>query len=186
MYGKNKCKILKQIRQRIAEENDIPLVTKECSFQGSCSGTCPRCESELRYLEQQLARRQALGKTVTVAALSLSLMAGAVGCSLGGSSLQGDVPNTDIPFISAPEATEEKQDNGSNTPIPLPVGTECDTGTEGEDELAGAPTLDPTEIVELEGDVAYIPVPGESETSTEEDESATAGMLPAVGTGGND
>ena len=96
------------------------------------------------------------------------------------------MPNSDIPFISAPEATEEKQDNGSITPIPLPVGTECDTGTEGEDELAGEPTLDPTEIVELEGDVAYIPVPGESETSTEEDESATAGMLPAVGTGGND
>ena len=56
MLGKQKCRILKQIRQRIADENDIPYVTRECGFQGECRGTCPRCESELRYLEQQLAR----------------------------------------------------------------------------------------------------------------------------------
>ena len=34
MFGKQKCRILKEIRQRIAEENDIPYVTRECSFQG--------------------------------------------------------------------------------------------------------------------------------------------------------
>ena len=82
MRGKNKCKILKEIRQRIAQENDIPLVTKECTYQGECSGTCPRCEAELRYLEQQLARRRQLGKTVTVAALSLGLMASATACNI--------------------------------------------------------------------------------------------------------
>ena len=81
MRGKNKCKILKQIRQKIAHENDIPLVTQECTYQGECSGTCPRCEAELRYLEQQLARRQALGKAVTVAALSVGLMSGLSGCT---------------------------------------------------------------------------------------------------------
>ena len=57
MRGKQKCRILKDIRRRIAEENDIPFVTRECGFQGECRGTCPRCESELRYLEQQLERR---------------------------------------------------------------------------------------------------------------------------------
>ena len=70
MSGKQKCKILKEIRQRIADENDIPYVTRECSFQGECTGTCPRCESELRYLEQQLENRRRLGKRVSVAALS--------------------------------------------------------------------------------------------------------------------
>ena len=55
MQGKNKCKILKQIRQAIADENNIPLVTRECTHQGKCSGTCPTCEQEVRYLEQQLA-----------------------------------------------------------------------------------------------------------------------------------
>ena len=42
MRGKDKCKILKEIRQRIADENDIPYVTRECSYQGECTGTCPR------------------------------------------------------------------------------------------------------------------------------------------------
>ena len=50
MRGRQKCKILKEIRQRIADENDIPYVTRECSYQGECTGTCPRCESELRRM----------------------------------------------------------------------------------------------------------------------------------------
>ncbi len=54
MLGRAKCKILKEIRQTIADENDIPYVTRECTYQGDCSGTCPKCESELRYLEQEL------------------------------------------------------------------------------------------------------------------------------------
>ena len=46
MNGKSKCKILKEIRKRIAEENDIAYVTSECQYQGECSGTCPKCEAE--------------------------------------------------------------------------------------------------------------------------------------------
>ena len=64
MLGKEKCRILKEIRQKIADENEIPYVTRECGFRGECRGTCPRCESELRYLESQLAARAALGKRV--------------------------------------------------------------------------------------------------------------------------
>ena len=81
MRGKQKCKILKEIRQRIADENDIPYVTRECSFQGECTGTCPRCESELRYLEQQLENRRRLGKHVSVAALCVGIAVASVGCS---------------------------------------------------------------------------------------------------------
>ena len=51
MRGKKKCRLLREIRQRIAQENDIPLVTEECEYKGDCRGTCPKCESELRYLE---------------------------------------------------------------------------------------------------------------------------------------
>ena len=80
MRGKNKCKLLKQIRQKIADENDIPFVTQECGYRGECSGTCPKCEQELRYLEQQLARRQTLGKRVTVTALAAGLLASLTGC----------------------------------------------------------------------------------------------------------
>ena len=81
MRGKQKCKILKEIRQRIADENDIPYVTRECGYQGECKGTCPRCESELQYLERELARRRALGKRVSVAALCVGMSLAAAGCS---------------------------------------------------------------------------------------------------------
>ena len=58
MLGKQKCRILKQIRQRIADENDIPYVTRECTFQGECRGTCPRCESELQGAAVQVPGRE--------------------------------------------------------------------------------------------------------------------------------
>lgn len=91
MLGKQKCKILKEIRQRIADENDIPYVTRECTFQGECKGTCPRCESELRYLEKQLALRASLGKRVAVAALCAGMTMGISAC---GSSAQAGSQTT--------------------------------------------------------------------------------------------
>ena len=84
MKGKNKCKILKEIRQKIADENDIPYVTRECTYQGDCRGTCPKCEAELRYLEQELEKRRRLGKTVAVAAVAATLSLGLAGCVPGG------------------------------------------------------------------------------------------------------
>ena len=80
MPGKKKCKILREIRQKIADENDIPFVTEECRYKGDCKGTCPKCESELRYLEQQLEKRRVLGKRVTVSALALGMAASFSGC----------------------------------------------------------------------------------------------------------
>ncbi len=68
--GKQTCRILKEIRKQIADANDIELITSECQFKGDCLGTCPKCESEVRYLEQQLRHRQMLGKAVTLFGLS--------------------------------------------------------------------------------------------------------------------
>ena len=81
MTGRSKCKILREIRRWIAEENDIPFVTRDCAYQGSYSGTCPRCESELRYLERQLSLRAALGKRAAVAALCAGMTLASVGCA---------------------------------------------------------------------------------------------------------
>ena len=92
MLGKKKCKILREIRRQIASENDIPFVTEECRYQGDCKGTCPKCESELRYLEAQLDKRRTVGKAVTVSALALSMAVGMAGC---GRTLEGDVPMTE-------------------------------------------------------------------------------------------
>lgn len=73
MRGKQTCKILKEIRQKIADENEIEFVTSECHYKGECLGTCPKCEAELRYLEQELGKRQSTGELVTLAGLSLVL-----------------------------------------------------------------------------------------------------------------
>ncbi len=75
VHGKNICNQLKEVRKRIAEENGIPLEIEECTYKGECRGTCPRCEAEVRYLENALADRLRLGKVATVAGLALSLAA---------------------------------------------------------------------------------------------------------------
>lgn len=71
--GKEICKALKEIRRRIASENDIELIVSECRHQGDCAGTCPKCEAEVLYLENQLAARKRLGKAVRVVGLSMGL-----------------------------------------------------------------------------------------------------------------
>ena len=107
MTGKDKCRMLREIRRRIAEENDIELITSECTHKGSCRGTCPKCEAELRFLERSLARRKSLGKRVSVAALALGMTASMAGCVLPEISvkptddLEGDVP------MQTAEPTEE-------------------------------------------------------------------------------
>ena len=73
--GKQTCKILKEIRKQIAAENDIDMVVSECTYQGDCLGTCPKCEAEVRYLERELEKRQRMGKAAMVAGLSVGLLA---------------------------------------------------------------------------------------------------------------
>lgn len=73
--GKQTCKILKDIRRQIAEANDIEFVTSECRYKGDCLGTCPKCEAEVRYLEQQLRSRQLAGKLVNLAGISAGAIA---------------------------------------------------------------------------------------------------------------
>ena len=82
MIGKEKCRILKEIRQKIADENDIAYVTRECTHQGDCRGTCPKCESELRYLEKQLAARAAAGKRIAIAALCAGMTFSLSSCAV--------------------------------------------------------------------------------------------------------
>ena len=71
--GKKICETLKAIRRDIAVANEIDYTPAECHHEGDCAGTCPKCESETRWLERQLRVRQALGKAVTIAGLSLAL-----------------------------------------------------------------------------------------------------------------
>lgn len=81
MTGKEKCRMLKEIRAQIAAQNDISFVTEECTHKGQCKGTCPKCESEVRYLEEQLDKRRSARKKVALAGVSAGLVLSLTGCS---------------------------------------------------------------------------------------------------------
>lgn len=91
--GKQTCKILKEIRRQIAEANGIEFATSECRYKGDCLGTCPKCEAEVRYLEQQLCARSLAGKAIALAGISAGMILMS-GCS-GTSSNQSSVPLTE-------------------------------------------------------------------------------------------
>lgn len=118
MNGKEKCRMLREIRRQIALENDITLITEECSFRGECRGSCPRCEAELQWLEAQLEKRRSLGKRIAVAGVAAGIALGMTGCSLveallpGGGQTTGIVPAPteeavlmgEVPYEGEPEA----------------------------------------------------------------------------------
>lgn len=71
---------MKEIRRQIAADNDIELITSECTHKGDCAGTCPKCEAEVRYLERELEKRQRMGKAAVIAGMSIGTLFAATGC----------------------------------------------------------------------------------------------------------
>ena len=72
-HGRKVCNTLKEIRRQIADRNDIAYLTTDCHFEGECQGTCPKCEAELKYLENELHKRRLAGKVATVAGIALGI-----------------------------------------------------------------------------------------------------------------
>lgn len=157
MKGKEKCKALKEIRRQIAEKNDIPFVVSQCNHKGDCRGTCPKCESELRYLEKELALRQGLGKAVAIAGISVGVCAGLSACApttdyppdsaghieTAVSQLAGDLPmpeTTEAPDGAGCTVTESVPETMESTPETIEIPDEVEglmvepTDTEPEDE----------------------------------------------------
>lgn len=166
MKGKKRCKILKEIRRQIAENNDIEFITSECKHQGDCLGTCPKCEAEVRYLERELEKRQKLGRTIAVAGLAVALTTGATGCDdlldpfrpTGGEPLPpegyeqtaGVIPAPDeydgdiveVPGDAPVPPTSDGNQEGELGGDPLPPDDDVDEG-----ELGGEPALEPEDIM---------------------------------------
>ena len=139
MNGKDKCRILKDIRRQIAEENDIEWVVSECRHKGNCKGTCPRCESEVRKLERELERKRRLGKSVVIAGISAACIAGLAACT-------GPTPGSIFGGLTTTPPIEDiagEIDTIAYEPTQTP-------GTE--EDLNG--TAVPIEDIELSGDVA--------------------------------
>lgn len=102
MTGKNKCKLLKEIRQKIADENEIPFVTAQCQYKGHCKGTCPKCEEELAYLERELLKRQKMGKSIAVLGISAAaLLFATKGCDLVEDAVQDVLEQTTSGVVTA-------------------------------------------------------------------------------------
>ena len=136
MNGKNKCKILKEIRRQIAEQNDIEYVTSECQHKGDCKGTCPKCEAEVRYLEKELEKRQKLGRTVAVVGIAAALAVSSVGCA----SDNGD----EIPDKNKPD--NSIVDDGFLQGDIISPGVP--------EDLTGDPVPDPGEVVSSVGNIS--------------------------------
>ena len=95
--GKNTCKLLKDIRQQIADANGISYQPKECHHKRDCAGTCPACEEEIRYLERELRARKGNGFGMKVAGIAAGICA------------------TVMPMTAAAQAV--KPDSTANRPI---------------------------------------------------------------------
>ena len=52
--GKSVCNYLRKLRVELAQANNIPFESKECTFEGQCAGTCAKCDSEASYLRDKL------------------------------------------------------------------------------------------------------------------------------------
>ena len=95
--GRSTCKLLKSIRQQIADANGISYQPKECQHKGDCTGTCPACEEEIRYLEGELKARKGNGFGMKVAGIAAGICA------------------TVMPMTAAAQAV--KSDSTANPPV---------------------------------------------------------------------
>ena len=95
--GRSTCKLLKSIRQQIADANGISYQPKECHHKGDCTGTCPACEEEIRYLEGELKARKGNGFGMKVAGIAAGICA------------------TVMPMTAAAQAV--KSDSTANPPV---------------------------------------------------------------------
>ena len=95
--GRSTCKLLKDIRQQIADANGISYQPIECHHKGDCAGTCPACEAEIRYLEGELKARKGNGFGMKVAGIAAGICA------------------TVMPMTAAAQAV--KSDSTANPPV---------------------------------------------------------------------
>lgn len=127
--GKRTCNVLKAVRLQIAKANEIRYEPHECHHEGPCAGTCPACEAEVKYLEQQLVMRRMLGKAVVLTGIAAS-MTSLTACGQNKLSngcendttiteLAGDVADVDG-LMEMPEPEVEEAVMGK---MPAPVDT---------------------------------------------------------------
>lgn len=181
--GKQTCKILKEIRRQIAEANDIEFVTSECRYKGDCLGTCPKCEAEVRYLEQQLRARQLMGKAVMLAGISAGMIAFS-GCGSSSNHATADSDKLQGEPMELPKGDDEWDVDGE-----LPVQEVVDSIREAAMMKKGEVEAVDSSIVRTETKKSRTSANAGSlakndsaltENGTEHEETTIFGMSPAI------
>ena len=124
MSGKDKCKVLKGIRKDLANKLNIDLQQKECTFEGECKGTCPKCKSEEDTLNTALFKKGLLAATI------LSTSVAVTGCA-GGKDVLHQLGGDVVGLMEAPPAVEQ-------------LSGEVDMSNLGETELSTEELLEKT------------------------------------------
>lgn len=68
--GREKCEQLRNIRIKIAELNDIEYEPAVCTHKGPCKGTCPVCDSEIKYLDSELQKKKQRGEEINITGIA--------------------------------------------------------------------------------------------------------------------
>lgn len=147
---KEKCRELKQVRAKMAEDLGIDLHQTECTYEGYCSGTCPKCKSEELRLnaailkkqmeEADMKRRVTAAGLTTVAALCLTgcnvmdcyAMDGGIQPPITEEVLEGDVA-TVVDYEGGMEVappSESAEETEWELAGEIPVMPECGQGEE--------------------------------------------------------
>ena len=125
MTGKEKCAELKEIRRKMANKLGIDLHQRECTYEGECTGTCPKCKAEELQLNKELFKRKAavVGATAFTA---LSLTACTNPIDIGNNGGDSDFELEGMPTTCYDEFDSYGDDNELTGDVPAPADEEND------------------------------------------------------------
>lgn len=135
--NKEKCKALKKIRKKLADTLGVDLQQRECTYEGKCSDTCPKCKQEEEQLNRAIVAKSAL------AAGTVAVTVGLTGCTHMFQPLEGDT------VISNPTTTVEEL---TGEEIVGPEEPDTEKATDGLGELEGREEV-PDDSEEWEGEI---------------------------------
>jgi hypothetical protein len=168
MTGRERCNRLKGIRKGLADALGVNLDQRECTFEGECKGTCPRCKHEEDLLNRAILRKGAAVAGAAIVATSLAactpdvlspivpLGGGDDPTPIDGGGLAGDVAPDDTWDDGGDDAGNDAGNDAGTDSVPIDGG-----------ELAGDVAPDDTwddgndfdteggdDVEELSGEVA--------------------------------
>lgn len=116
MTGRERCDRLKRIRKGLADRLGVDLHQVECTYEGECRGTCPKCKQEEQILNRALVQKgtAVAGATVIAASLAACTPPGQPVTSGGGTDLSGDVAYIDDTDDTGRKSTDDGKDDGGD------------------------------------------------------------------------